>query len=524
MKSGILLGWILPAILALVQRQGAAQTFNNPVVYEDFADNDVSLGPDGAYYFSASNMHFSPGAPILRSYDLVNWEMIGHSVPSLDFGEKYNLTNGRSYRGGTWASTMRYRASNKLWYWVGCVDFWYTYIYTAESPEGPWTRGAVLPGGTCYYDCGLLIDEDDSMYVVYGATDVKMAQLSDDGLSERRSEALFSASDIGLDGIEGNRLYKRDGFYYILNDHPGTSTYIWKSESPWGPYESKPLVENVASPIAGGGSPHQGSLIEATTGDWYYMSFTWAYPAGRIPVLAPITWGEDGYPIFVSDEAGGWGVTYPMPHEAHPLGEWTGTDTFEGTKLGVDWEWNHNPDESKYSVKDGLTLFTATVTEDLYAARNTLTHRTHGEFANGTIEVDFTDMADGDYFGIAAFRDRTAFIGVFRDGDAYFMRTVHGLTQDEETWETVDVGTVVEEAEILDKKIWLRASLDVRASGSKEATFHYSLDGERFRQFGTEPYIMGTNWAIFMGYRFGIFNFATKELGGSVRVVAFTSS
>ena len=61
--------------------QNRADSFQNPVVYEDFADNDVSVGPDGLYYFSASNMHYSPGAPILRSGDLVNWELIGHSVP-----------------------------------------------------------------------------------------------------------------------------------------------------------------------------------------------------------------------------------------------------------------------------------------------------------------------------------------------------------------------------------------------------------------------------------------------------------
>lgn len=521
MKSAVFLSNVLPAV-ALAARQDAV--FTNPVVYSDFADNDVSLGPDGAYYFSASNMHYSPGAPILRSLDLVNWELIGHSVPALDFGDGYDLVGGQAYRGGTWASSMRYRESTGLWYWVGCVNFWETYIYTAEKPEGPWSRASVLPGGTCYYDCGLLIDDDDTMYVVHGATDVRMAQLSEDGLSEVRSEDLFSASDIGLDGIEGNRLYKKDGLYYILNDHPGTSTYIWKSESPWGPYESKVLVDNVASPVEGGGTPHQGSLIRATTGDWYYMSFTWAYPAGRMPVLAPIEWGPDGFPVLVTDDSGAWGASYPMPHDAQPLANWTGTDTFVGAALGPHWEWNHNPDETKYAVgDDGLTLSTATVTDDLYAARNTLTHRTYGEFPNGTVEVDFSGMADGDTFGLAAFRDRTAFIGVLRDGDTYRLRTVHNLTQDEETWETVDAGAVETEAEIFDTRIWLRASLDARASGTREATFSYSFDGEEFTQFGG-AYEMWTNWAYFMGYRFGIFNFATKELGGSIRVLSFTNT
>ncbi|KAL2879738.1 hypothetical protein SGCOL_004780 [Colletotrichum sp. CLE4] len=104
------------------------ETFQNPVLYEDYPDNDISVGPDGAFYFSASNFHYSPGAPILRSLDLVNWEPVGHSIPRLNFGDAYDLPPGgpRAYRGGTWASTLRYRESNGLWYWIGCTNFWIT--------------------------------------------------------------------------------------------------------------------------------------------------------------------------------------------------------------------------------------------------------------------------------------------------------------------------------------------------------------------------------------------------------------
>jgi beta-xylosidase len=79
-------------------------------------------------------MHYSPGAPILRSYDLVNWEYVGHSVPTLGWGSKYDLASGqRAYVKGIWASTLRYRKSNGKWYWIGCIEFSKTYIYTAVS-------------------------------------------------------------------------------------------------------------------------------------------------------------------------------------------------------------------------------------------------------------------------------------------------------------------------------------------------------------------------------------------------------
>ncbi|KAI0858083.1 glycoside hydrolase family 43 protein [Xylaria cubensis] len=415
-------------------------TFTNPVIYGDFADNDI-FRVDDIYYFSASNMHFSPGAPILRSYDLVNWELIGHSVPSLSFGDNYNLVGNQSaYREGTWASTMRYRKSNGLWYWIGCIDFWNTYIYTASSVTGPWKQAASMPG-TCYYDCGLLIDDDDTMYVTYGATNVSVAQLSVDGLSQVKTQQVFNAGDVPRNGIEGNRMYKRNGLYYILDDDSQGTTIIWKATSPFGPYTHKIMLNNINSPVPNGGTLDQGSLIETHNGDWYFMSFAWAYPSGRLPVLAPITWGDDGFPSLVTDSAGAWGKSYPNPLPRKPLVSWTGTDTFQGTALGVNWEWNHNPDETKYKVNNGLTLQTATITNDLFHARNTLVHRMYGEFPVGTVGIDFTDMADGDIAGLSAFRDTASWVGVLRNGSSYSIQVRANATQDLSSWATLSTGT-----------------------------------------------------------------------------------
>ncbi|GME27685.1 hypothetical protein jhhlp_000332 [Neofusicoccum parvum] len=494
-------------------------TFKNPVIYEDFADNDIFRGPDGAYYFSASNMHYSPGAPVLRSNDMVNWEFLGHSVPTLSFSEAYNMTDGQTaYVGGTWASTMRYRESNQLWYWYGCIGFSHTHVYTASDPAGPWQKAGEIDH--CYYDCGLHIDDDDTMYIVSGNTDINMAQLSADGFSEDRLQAAFSAPD-GYSGTEGNRLYKRNGVYYVLNDHPPSTTFIWKSDSVWGPWEYRVLAEGVSSPVAGGGIPHQGSLVETPDGSWYFMSFTWAYPAGRLPVLAPITWGSDGFPTLDTVD-GAWGAEYPMPVTANPPAwSWTGSDTFDGTSLGVDWEWNHNPDESGYAVDNRLVLSTVTVTDDLFHARNTLTHRVHGEQPTATIEVDFANMADGDIFGLAAFRDNTTWIGVMRSGDVYSVNVKTRLEQDPgNSWATLSTGDVVAAVDVSGTKIWLRGTLDARASGSKLVQFAYSTDGSAFAALG-DSYALNADWKYFIGYRWGIFNYATRALGGSIAVLSF---
>ena len=502
-------------------------TFTNPVVYADFADNDVFLGPDNVFYYLASNMHYSPGGPILKSYDLVNWELIGHAIPSIgDFGSAYSMTdNTTAYREGTWASTLRYRKSNGQWYWIGCVDFWITYIYTASSPTGPWVKSASMPG-TCYYDCGLLIDDDDTMYVVYGGTNVSVAQLSPDGLSQVKTVPVFNAADTNRNQIEGNRMYKINGTYYVLDDDTQGTTIIWKSSSPFGPYTHKILIDNVNSPVPGGGTVDQGSLVQTQDGKWYFMSFVWAYPAGRMPILAPIVWGADGFPSLVTDSAGNWGASYTYPLTPHPLASWTGSDTFQGTSLSPNWEWNHAPDTTKYTVNNGLRLSTAAITTDLFHARNTLTLRPFGPTPVGTVTLDITSMADGDIAGLAALREGTSWIGVQRSGSSYTLQMRLNATQDSSTnWATVSIGTVAATAAVPAgmSKLWLRVAMDARATGSKQAVFYYSFDGVAFTQLGPS-YTMTSGWEFFLGYRYGVFNFATKALGGSVGVVEFVSA
>ncbi|KFZ03322.1 hypothetical protein V501_09390, partial [Pseudogymnoascus sp. VKM F-4519 (FW-2642)] len=508
---------------AVIATNAQAQQFTNPVVYEDFPDNDVFLGPDGkTFYLSASSFHYSPGAPILKSTDLVNWESVGHSVPKLDFGSNYDLTNNQSaYNGGIWASTMRYRKSNDKWYWIGCLNFWTTYVYTAPDVSGPWTRSSSFQ--PCFYDCGMLIDDDDKMYVVYGADHVHVAQLAADGLSVVRDQEVITTPS-ECTSIEGNRIYKINGLYYILNDCPvQTITEIWKSSTPWGPYERKILLDSRnPSPIPGSGTAVQGSLIKTPKDQWYFMSFAWAYPLGRLPVLAPLTWGSDGFPILTTVD-GGWNISYDYPLTPDASApSLIGGDAFWG--LGPAWEWNHNPDITKFSLDSpGLTLHTATVTNDLYKARNTLTHRLHGKFPVGVVQIDFTNMADGDTCGLALFKDKSAWIGVVRTGNTYTVTAVQGLQQDSSNnWATTSTGTVVGTHSISVGQVYLQVYTDGRPTGSKQATFLYSTDGKSWTQLGG-AFTVSSIWAYFSGNRYAIFNFATKSLGGSIKVLSFVS-
>ncbi|WP_203855141.1 family 43 glycosylhydrolase [Plantactinospora mayteni] len=496
-----------------------SSTFSNPVLWQDFADIDIIRVGD-VYYYSASTMHYSPGAPILRSYDLVNWEFAGHSVPSLDFDSSaYNLSGGRAYVKGIWASAFNYRQSNRTFYWIGCTEFNRTYVYTAGTVEGPWTKRSRI--NNCYYDAGLLIDDNDTMYVAYGSTNISVAQLSADGLSQVRAQQVWtSPSNIGY--IEGARFYKRNGYYYIWLTKPANGQYVLRSRSPFGPYEVREVLLNLPGPIQGepGSVPHQGGMVQTQNGQWYYLAFIDAYPGGRIPTLAPVNWVGD-WPVLQTVN-GRWGATYPYPAVPRPprqVKPMTGTDTFAGTALAPQYEWNHNPDNTRWSVNNGLRLQTATVTNDLYQARNTLTHRIQGPSSTATIELNYSGMANGDRAGLAMLRDSSAWIGIRRDNNTTRVVMTNGLTMNS-SWQTTGTGTEQASAAVSGGRIWLRVNADVRPGAGRQARFSYSTDGSNFISLGP-AFTLNHAWQFFMAYRYGIFNYATQALGGSVTVNRF---
>ncbi|MFF1833375.1 family 43 glycosylhydrolase [Streptomyces sp. NPDC058231] len=500
--------------------RAAAGEYMNPVIWQDFADIDV-IRVGNTYYASASTMHYSPGAPVLRSYDLVHWEIVGHSVPVLDFGAEYDLNGARGYVRGIWASSLAYRPSNRTFYWLGQIEFARTYIYTATAVEGPWNRLTTV--NTPYYDAGLLVDSDDTLYVAYGNTTISVAQLSPDGRTQVRTQQVFTTPS-GVGTLEGSRFYKINGQYYIFLTRPANGQYILKSSGgPFGPYVMRQVLLDLRGPIPGGGVPHQGGLVQTQNGAWYYLAFVDAYPGGRVPALAPVTWTWDGWPI-VQLVNGAWGTSYPSPAVPPPrrITPMTGVDTFGGTTLEPKWEWNHNPDNSKWSVNDGLTLRTATVTDDVYWARNTLTHRIQGPTSTATVQLDHSAMRDGDRAGLALLRDSSAWIGVKREGRVTRVVMVGGLTMDG-NWNTTGTGCELASAIVPGSRIWLRASADIRPGAARPGTFSYSTDGITFTRLGPD-FSMGDDWRFFMGYRFALFNHATQALGGSVRVTRFELS
>ncbi|KAF7533789.1 hypothetical protein G7054_g6783 [Neopestalotiopsis clavispora] len=362
------------------------------------------------------------------------------------------------------------------------------------------------------------------MYVAYGNTNISVAQLSSDGSSQVSTQEVFSGGDVY---IEGSHMYKINGYYWIMPTKVATGEWAYRASSPWGPYEQHVFFDNLPAPLNEAGWAHQGGMVETQAGDWYYVAFMDACPGGRIPVMAPVGWDSDGWPYIVTNSTGGWAPEYDMPVSTNKTVEPpNGLDTF--TTFGEEWEWNHNPDSSSWSLAEGggILLNTASVTDDLYSARNTLTHRILGPKSEAIFEFDISQMADGDRAGAAMFRDRSAYIGIHKTGDVATLVYVNGLELIDWNWATASNGTIAATGPtITDSIIFLKITVDVTpaldAEPVRPAVFSYSTDGATWAQLG-DPYLLVNTWSYFVGYRYAAFNYATRFLGGSVILKSFS--
>ncbi|KAF8183003.1 glycosyl hydrolase [Mycena galopus ATCC 62051] len=501
-----------------------ASAFTNPPIYEDLADVDLRRYND-TYYLSTSTMHFSPGAPILRSFDLVNWEYIGHSVPQLaQFGTGYTLPPGQNaYIEGVWASWLIFVPAQNKWFWGGCINFFQTHIFSSAGPDptSAWTQISVI--NACYYDSGAFMDDDGTVYVSFkdlGTNTFGISKMSADMTTPVQTQVVVTLPANNT-SLEGTRPYKINGTYYIFTSSPNTGgEYVYKSSDI---FSTSWEVNVFLGPDVAPQAPlvcclGQGALVETQNGVWYWMGFSWSYPNGRIPVLFPITWSSDGWPIPTLAN-GALAASYPDTLTPQPVtNNLTGVDTFAGTSLGVQWEWNHDPDATNFTVNNGLMLRTASLTNDWFAARNTLTHRQLGPISTATIKMTVSSMKDGDRAGLGLFRDVSAYIGVWRSGNTYTVNMVNNITMNT-SWVTTNTGDTAASVAVTGTTIWFRVISDSTPAVNL-GTFWYSTDGKTFKQLGP-GFSTDTNFQYFEGQRFAIFNFAASSLGGSVQVANF---
>ena len=500
-------------------------TYSNPLFYDEFSDPDmIRVGDD--YYLTGTTMHTMPGLPILHSRDLVNWRIIAYAFDRLDLAPDFRLEDGKQIYGqGIWAPSFRYH--NGTYYIFANVNRFGLQVFRAPSPRGPWTRNRIDPG---LHDLSVLFDDDGKIYAVYGARTIRIVELNRDltGLVPGTDRVLIESSQ-GMG--EGSHFYKIDGKYYIVSAVPGAHVPMKcaRSASLTGPWEVETISAEESLGIGqgyrpkGGGrrntppmeanppdpSPrrdldlHQGGIIQTQTGEWWGFSMQDHNSVGRLTSLSPVTW-ENGWPYFgLPGNLRRTPSIWVKPNTGHtgPVSSpYERNDDFSGPKLQMVWQWNHVPDDAKWSLSErpGYLRLHSLPAADFWWARNSLTQRAVGPESTATTELDGRGLKPGDVAGLALLNSPYAWIGLMRDDS--------GLAIAEYDHST---GKTAREA-IATPHVWLRvhSNFDTEISN-----FSYSTDGKTYKPLGPD-FITVFQLTTFQGVRNTLFHYNTGGTPG----------
>jgi beta-xylosidase len=502
----ILLGVV---ILAAFFTKVSAQA-HNPIIFADVPDMSMVRVGD-TYYMSSTTMHMSPGVPIMKSKDLVNWKLISYAYDTLVSNDEMNLNNGKStYGRGSWASSIRYHNGT---YYVStfAATSGKTHIYSTKNiDKGPWKAVSFRPS---FHDHSLFFDDDGRVYLIYGAGKLRLVELNADasGIKPGTTEQVIidnasapAGTNINLQA-EGSQLYKVNGKYYLFNitwPRGGMRTVvIHRADKITGPWEGRLGLQDLG--VA------QGGLISTPKGEWYAYLFRDFGAVGRIPYLVPVKW-EDGWPVLGVN--GKVPQTLNLPESKGLIPGIVKSDEFNRKKgepaLPLAWQWNHNPDNKLWSVterKGFMRLKTGRTDTSFLLAKNTLTQRTIGPVCSGSTSIDVSNMKDGDFAGLCLLQKNYGIVGVRVEGDKKTIVMINATGGKPVETQTIPLNQ---------NKIYFKAECDF--TDKKDiADFYYSLNGTSWTPIGTQLK-MAYTLPHFMGYRFGLFNYATKNVGGFV--------
>ena len=496
----------------------------NPMLWADVPDPDVIRVGD-TFYLVSTTMHLMPGAPIMKSKDLKNWETVGYIFDKLTDSPKYDMKEGTVYGRGQWATSLKYH--NGKFYALlapneaGAMGD--TYIFTADKAEGPWK---ILSRMRHFHDCSLFFDDDNRVYVVYGTGEMMELKSDLSDVIEGTHQQIFQreADETGI--LEGSRVIKHNGKYYLLMiSHvyePGKHRreVCYRADDIHGPWEKQVILE---SEFGGFSYEAQGTIVDTEDGDWYGIIFQDRGGVGRVLTLMPCRW-INGWPM-LGDENGKVPDTVRALRNGEPKTSIVNSDNFEDSKLGLHWQWNHNPIDNAWSLTERpgfLRLKTSRVVPNIYLAPNSLTQRMMGPTSSASVCIDLSHLKDGDCAGFAAFNSDSGLLTVKKKGKRLVLEMAEQkveLTEREKAVTAVEE-KLIESVNLKQNKIWLRIDADFRPStdnrfGGKDlATFYYSLDGEQWTKIGSD-YKMAFDWRrFFMGSKFTLFCYATKKAGG----------
>lgn len=399
--------------------------YRNPILYTDYSDPDaIRVGDD--YYMTASSFCNTPGLPILHSKDLVNWKVVNYAIKNIPYERYAKPCHGC----GVWAPAIRYHEG--IYYIFFPMPDEGIFVTKTTDPFGEWSEPYAIFEGKGWIDPCPFWDEDGKAYMVSGFAKSRIGFKSILNIAPMEPDCsrLISEGQHVFDGnvnnqetIEGPKLYKRNGYYYIFAPAGGVKTgwqVVLRSKEIYGPYEYRNVMVQGNTDING---PHQGAWVDTQTGEDWFLHFQDVYAAGRIVHLQPMVW-ENDWPIIgkkISDVAGEPVMTYKKPdigqtaldkafsyrqdNNLESVYAPDFSDDFKNDKLGMQWQWNANHDDSfAECTPNGLRLYAKSFDEDMSISDlpNLLLQKWAVPEFEAKTTMDISNLSEGDMAGIVS--------------------------------------------------------------------------------------------------------------------------
>lgn len=468
-------------------------TYINPVLNADYSDPDVIRVKDD-FYMVCSEFNYM-GMPVLHSKDLVNWTIIGRIYSEFKFDPRYD-TNEK-YGEGSWAPTIRFH-NGKFWVYF-CTPHEGLFMSSSEKPEGPWEPLTQVVKTQGWEDPCPFWDEDGKAYLGHsklGAGPIIIHKMNADGKSLLDDGVTVYTGPLA----EGTKIYKLNGFYYLSIPEGGVGTgwqTVLRSKNIFGPYEKKVVLEKGLTNVNG---PHQGALVDLLNGEWWFIHFQDVPSLGRVCHLQPVRW-KDGWPL-VGVDLDGNGIGEPVyvwkkpdVGVVYPISAPQSSDEFNTQTLGLQWSWNHNPDNQAWSLtaNSGNLVLRALPAANFMKAKNTLIQKTMGHKGEAVTYIDGSKMINGQKAGLCIMSKTYGLIGLKKVGDQLYLFT--------------EINGVESQKKINTSKVYLKLELSDLPDHNR---FYYCIGKQSYQAEGEA---FGINNGYWKGPKIGLFSF--NEAGGS---------
>jgi beta-xylosidase len=492
--------------------------YKNPILHADYSDPDaIRVGSD--FYMTSSSFEDIPGLPILHSKDLVNWTIIGHALKRQPPFEHFSTPR---HGEGVWAPAIRYH-NNEFYIYYPDPDFG-IYVTKAKNPAGPWSEPLLVAGGKGLIDPCPLWDDDGTVYLVHAYAGSRAGIKSIIVIKKMNKEGTAVTDDgvLVYDGheldptLEGPKLYKRNGFYYIFAPAGGVSTgwqLALRSKNIYGPYERRVVMDQGSSPVNG---PHQGAWVTTQKGEDWFLHFQDKEAYGRIVHLQPMKWVNDWPVIGLDKDGDGKGepvLQYKKPNvgKTYPVQTPAESDEFNEARLGLQWQWMANPKATwvfANATKGSLRLFSDKLPDsakNLWGAPNVLLQKFPAEEFMVTTKLTFAPnpKLEGEKAGLTIMGMSYANLALksMKDG----VHLVYALCKDAQ-------GGKAEVEKELMKVSAPTIFLRVEVSKGAKCRFSYSMDGNSYTDAGDEFTAEVGRW---IGAKVGLFCTRTSQTNDS---------